>query len=140
MKKSSLFFLVLFITSLSSYAEESVQVTNAWINEAPPMAKSLAGYMEIHNRTDKSIMLRSITSPNFELAEFHKTEIQDGMARMTPVSQVVIKPHSKISFEPGGLHMMLINPRKEIKKGEKIEITLHFPNDKELTFTAKVKK
>lgn len=141
MKNTSLLFLALLLTSISSaYATDKVKIKNAWISEAPPMAKSLAGYMEIHNKTDKSVLLRSIKSPGFERSEFHKTEIHEGMARMTPVSRLVIKPHSKVVFEPGGLHLMLINPKKLIKAGDKVEMTLHFSNDTKLTFNATVKK
>lgn len=130
-------FLVLFTSTVTA---EKVTVKNAWINEAPPMARSLAGYMEIHNKADKSIMIRSITSTKFERSEFHKTEIKDGMARMTPVSHLTIEPRSKITFTPGGLHLMLINPSKALKAGDEVPVTLHFTNDTKVTFNVKVKK
>lgn len=141
MKKTSLLvFALLFISFTPVLASDKIKIKNAWISEAPPMAKSLAGYMEIHNMTDKSVMLRSITSNNFERAEFHKTEIHEGMASMAPVSRIVVKPHSKVSFEPGGLHLMLINPKRSFKAGDKLEMVLHFTNDTNLSFNATVKK
>lgn len=141
MKKTSLLFLALLLaSSTSSFAADKVKIKNAWVSEAPPMAKALAGYLEIHNKTDKSVMLRSISSPDFERSELHKTEIHEGMARMTPVSSLMIKANSKIIFEPGGLHLMLINPRKTVKAGDKLEMTLHLTNDTKLTFKATVKK
>lgn len=141
MKKTSPLILILFLVSITTAsAADKVNITNAWVSEAPPTAKTLAGYMEIHNKSDKSIMLRSISSPSFERSEFHKSEIHEGVARMTPVSRLTIKANSKITFEPGGLHLMLINPRKTIKAGDKVEITLYFNNDTTLTFNANVKK
>ena len=104
------------------------------------MAKSMAGYMEIHNMSDQTVMLRSITSEDFERSEFHRTEIKDGMARMSPVSHLSIKPHDKISFEPGALHLMLIHPKKVFKAGDKVNMTIQFTNDTKLSFEASVKK
>ena len=141
MKVKSLIILTLLFTPLTTVlAAEKIKVTNVWVSEGPPMAKSLAGYMVIHNMGDQAIMLRSITSENFERSEFHKTEIKDGMARMTLISHLVIKPHSKLSFEPGKFHLMLINPQKAFKAGDKIKMTLQFTNGEKLSFNASVKR
>lgn len=138
--KSLIILTLLLIPFTSALAAEKIKVTNAWVSEAPPMAKSLAAYLEIHNMTNKNIMLRSITSNNFEHTMIHKTEIKDGMARMSPVSHLVIKPHTKIRFEPGGYHLMLMKPKKALKAGDKVEMTLHFSDDYKLAFSASVKK
>lgn len=135
-----LIFILLVLSTSSGYAGENIRITNAWISEAPPTAKALAGYMEIHNSSDKPVFLRSITSDWFEQSEFHKTEIHEGMARMTPVPRITIKPDSKVVFEPGGLHLMLINPGRAIKAGNTVPMTLHFTNNNTLAFKAKVKK
>ena len=136
-----LFFFVLLITPFTGIlADEKIKVTDAWVSEAPPMAKSLAGYLEIHNNGDESVMLRSVTSNMFESAMMHKTEIKNGMATMSHVNEVVIKPHSKFRFEPGGYHIMLMNPKKTLKAGDKVEMTLQFTDNSKVAFTASVKK
>lgn len=139
--KSLIIVTLLIITPFSTvFSAEKIKITNAWVSEAPPMAKSMAAYMEIKNMTDKSVMLRSITSNNFERSMIHKTEIQNGMAKMSPVSHLVIKPNETIRFEPGKYHLMLVNPQKVLKAGDKVDLTLQFTNDLKMTVKASVKK
>ena len=48
------------------------------------------------------------------------------MMGMREVENVVIKPHSTFQFKPGAHHVMFINLKNDIKKGEKTEVTLYF--------------
>jgi len=141
MKMKPLILLFLFfIPFQGAFADAPIRVTNAWVAEAPPMAKSLAGYLEIHNDSDKSVMLHSITSNMFDRAMIHKTEIKNGMATMSHVAKVIINPHSKLRFEPGGYHLMLINPQKALKAGDKVEMNMQFTDATKVEFSATVKK
>ena len=141
MKIWSLIISIFLVSYLSiAIADENIKITDAWVNEAPPMAKTMACYMEIHNMSDQAVMLRSITSEDFDRSEFHKTEIKNGMAHMSAVTNLSIKPHEKISFEPGKLHLMLINPKHAFKAGDKIHLTIQFTNDTKLSYEVAVKK
>jgi len=120
--------------------ERELEVHNAWVREAPPSANVLAAYMSLHNHSDKTHTILSITSPQFSRAEIHRTEIKNGIARMLPVSRIIISPNGKVLFEPGGLHLMLIKPKKKYRSGDKIQLTLHLSDKSTFKFTAPVKK
>ncbi len=75
------FFLVLFSLNHVS-ADENITVQNAWIREAPPGIKIMAGYLEIENLSDKTLALMSAESTEFERIEFHLSQIEDGIAKM----------------------------------------------------------
>jgi copper(I)-binding protein len=124
----------------SSHEKLGLEVHNAWVREAPPSSKVLAAYMSLHNHTDKTHTVVSISSPQFGRAEIHRTEMKDDMARMLPVSKIMISSHGKVLFEPGGLHLMLINPKKKYKSGDKIQLTMHLSDKSTFDFTAPVKK
>jgi copper(I)-binding protein len=47
------------------------------------------------------------------------------LMQMTQVSSVALDTGSEVTFEPGGLHVMLVGLKKELKVGDVIELTLH---------------
>ncbi len=58
------FFLVLFSLNHAS-AGENITIQNAWLREAPPTIKKMAGYLEIENSSDKTLTLISAESSDF---------------------------------------------------------------------------
>lgn len=124
----------------SDFSHEKLEAHDPWVREAPPSVKILAGYLSLHNHTDKTHTILSITSPQFSRVEIHRTEIKNGMAHMSPVSKIMLSPNGKVVFEPGGLHIMLIKPKNKIKRGDMIQLTLHLSDKSTFDFTLPVKK
>lgn len=134
-----LLFVVLFSTQ-TALAENSIEVTGAWINEAPPTVKVLAGYFTISNLTGEAVDLVKAGSPAFEKIEFHLTETTDGVARMQKLDAVTIPAQSDFSFVLGAHHLMLFNPATAPKAGEKIPLQLTFSNGVSIDIEAEVKR
>lgn len=110
---------------LSSVADEpKVRVRAAWIREAPPVSTMLAGYLTIENDTENAIAVVGARSPTFARVEIHRTEMRNGMARMSRQDRVVIAPNGTQQFEPGGYHLMLIKPLNMLKRGDLVELEL----------------
>ncbi len=101
-------------------------IDNAWIREAPPVVKVLAGFMSISNPADKTVVLTGAESPLFEKIELHRSILENGMARMERQKQVEIPAGGKLEFSPGGLHLMLVNPKQPLKAGDTVEIIVKF--------------
>lgn len=139
-----IFVLLIICANMPSFASDHsharLEVHDHWVREAPPSAKVLAAYLSLHNHTDKTRTILSVTSPQFGRVEIHRTEMKDGMARMMPVSKIILSSHGKVLFEPGGLHLMLFNPKKKYRSGDKIRLTLHLSDKSTFDFTAPVKK
>ena len=124
MKKLS-FILLICLVSTAIIAEENFpKIENHWLRAAPPNAMMLAAYGELTNNNNADKILIGAYSPDFSMAEIHKTIITDGVARMVHQPQLIIKAHGQLTFEPGGLHIMLMHPTKSIKAGEEIKICL----------------
>lgn len=131
---------VLLVSSLTTWAQHGIEVSEPWVREAPPTARVLAGYMELHNHSDKPRMLTGVTSPAFGFAELHKTMEHGGMAHMEQVDEIVIPPHDKVVLGPGKLHIMLIDPTLQLKAGDTVSLTLTFRNDLSVKVIAPVRK
>jgi hypothetical protein len=123
-----------------AHTDGGIVIENAWVREAPPVAKMLAAYMTIENHTDKEHVLTGVTSASFKKVEMHKSMQKDGMATMQKQKQLTIPAGGEIKLQPGGYHLMLFNPSKPLKAGDEVSFTLTFANGSVTTITAKVKK
>ena len=137
------FFLVLFSLNHAS-ACENITVQNAWIREAPPTIKIMAGYLDIENSSDKELILLAAESDEYERIEFHQSQIENGVARMRQQDEIIIAQNSTFSFTPGGFHLMMFNPSSPMREGKLTSIKLIFKGgdkgNKTHTFDAMVKR
>jgi len=130
--------LLLLIGSSLVMADATLTIGEPWIREAPPTARVMAGYLTMINAGDTPVTVTSISSPDFEDAEIHRTVVEDGIARMLPVSQLEIPANSPLKLEPGGLHLMLFNPQRPLPEGETVTLIIHHSNGSKVTATAPV--
>jgi periplasmic copper chaperone A len=74
----------------------------------------------------------------FGSIEMHGTIMEDGVARMRHQDTVTVGPGAVVSFEPGGLHLMLMQPLDGIPTSGEIAITLLLADGGRLEFSAPV--
>lgn len=99
-------------------------ISNHWLRAAPPNAKMLAAYGQLQNNTNHNKKLIGAFSPDFHMTEIHKTIIDDGMAKMVHQPEQTIAPKDTLIFKPGGLHIMLMHPKRKITVGDSVKICL----------------
>ena len=106
-------------------ADEILDIDDAWVAEAPPVAPVMGGYMKIENETDKPISITRASCPDFEIVEIHEMSMSGGMMKMREIEKLVVPANGKVELKPGGYHLMLIKPKKPFKKGDTLMVTLH---------------
>ena len=120
-----LVILLCVLTSVSTArAEIDLAVSNAWIREAPPGATVLAGYLKITNRGTTHATITGVSADDFSSVEVHRTVMEDGMARMLPVETIEIPAFGRLVLEPGGLHLMLIEPKRPLSEGDTVVLEM----------------
>ena len=102
-----------------------LDIDDAWVAEAPPVAPVMGGYMKIENKTDKLISISSASCPDFEKVEIHEMSMSGGMMKMRQIEKLAVPANAKVDLQPGGYHLMLINPKQAFKKGDTRTGTLH---------------
>lgn len=86
-----------------------------------------AGYLTIENGLATADTLQGVTGEDMDRVEMHETyEREDGLRGMRPVEALVVAPDGRVRFEPGGLHLMLINMDRALAVGDSVEVTLSF--------------
>jgi copper(I)-binding protein len=133
-----LFVGLVFATSLAC-AADTLHVRDAWIPEAPPVADVMAAYFEIDNSGSKPVTITGFSCKDFGDVMMHKTVEQDGMSRMIHMDTLTVAAKSKLKFERGGLHLMLMMPKHSFKAGDKVAMTMHTADKHAIKFTAIVK-
>lgn len=116
---------LLLTAALPAVAETDgpLQVENAWIREAPPGSATLAGYLTLVNRGATPVTISEISSPEFGAAEIHLSRVENGVAKMIAVGNLEIPAGSSVMLQPGGYHLMLFRPVRELHAGD--TVTLH---------------
>ena len=118
--------LILFI---SDSAISEIVVKNAWVRAAPAGSQIMAAYMHIDNQGSQTMSSSKIIANGFERTELHMSFIDNNVAKMKELEDISINGSESLTLEPGGLHLMLINPEKVPIKNSKIEILMFFENE-----------
>lgn len=119
---------------------KEIGITDPRIPERPPVAKMLAAYMTIANTAATAKQLVSVASPDFKQIEIHQTTLHNGMAQMTAQASLPLPANSKVVLEPGGLHLMLMHPLRQLRAGDEVMLTLEFDDGATLAVTVPVVK
>lgn len=127
-----------FIPAASEPA--GVSVHDAWIREAPPGVATMAGYMELRNHTARPQVLVAASGSGFERVMVHRTIVKDGVAGMAHASRVVLKANASFAFRPGDHHLMLMNPNRPLRVGDRTVIKLEFSSGLVLPVGFEVRK
>ena len=139
MKKIWIFvFLTTLLLSLCQPQDKGFEVKDYWLRSAVKGGNT-AMYMSIQNDSTVGDELVKVSSDIAEAVEMHKTIIDNnGAMQMSPVSSVLLEPDAEVIFEPGGLHVMFIGLKQDLKAGDKVEVTIHFKNREDMILTVPV--
>ena len=97
-----------------------LDIIGATIPLAPKNASVNAGYVKFTNTSNKDVEFHRFTSPVYDSVEMHITESKSGSAKMKQVKKILVPANSSIELKPGGAHLMLIGPRRDVKAGEQV--------------------
>ncbi len=132
--------LLLLATLLPAGARAQLNANDAWIRHLPPAVPVRSGYVVITNPSSRPITIVAAESPAFARVEFHRSVERDGKMQMQRVESVTIEPGARLAFEPGGLHLMLIEPRRSLKSGDLVELALRLDDGRVLRLEMTVQR
>ena len=116
-----------------------VAVRDPWIAEAPPGAMAAAAFMVLENDGAEPRSAVGAESAACERIEFHRSEIEGGIARMVEQNSLTVPAGGRLTLEPGGTHLMLIRP-VALHAGDRVQITLELDDGEKLAVEAVVRE
>jgi periplasmic copper chaperone A len=109
-----------------SHEKDDLQIRHPWARATPPGANVAAGYFEIRNNGKQSDRLMSAATPVAKKVEMHVTEHADEVAKMRQLRAFEVPGRERLTLEPNGAHLMLVDLVQPLKKGERFPMTLRF--------------
>jgi copper(I)-binding protein len=101
---------------------QPASVKDAWVRAPAPGQKVAGVYMEIVSRTNTALV--AVASPVAARAELHSMALEDGVMKMRPLERIELPAGTAVKLAPGGLHVMLIDLKQPLQRGEKVPLTL----------------
>lgn len=141
--KSYFIFLVLIIPALlvacnPASPESTLSFEHGWVRAMPPGARMTAAYGVITNIGSDPITISSFTSDSFAAASLHRTRIKNGVTSMEQLPGLTQSAGDSSVLEPGGLHLMLMNPTREIRPGDSVGLTVTTSGGRKFQFSLPV--
>lgn len=99
-------------------------IQRAWIRSAPPNSKTMAGFLVLKNTCKTSIKIVDVESKDFGMPMIHRSVLENGVSKMRDSGILEIKSGASLKFEAGGLHLMLMQPLRALKEGDKAGVRL----------------
>jgi copper(I)-binding protein len=135
--KHILIFVLIAFSLSACGAEPGIEVREAWMRPAA-QGENGAIYFVIHNRGSNADALTGVSSDAAGAIEIHESKMSGDVMQMQQLDSVPLEPSAEIKFEPGGLHIMLVDLTTEFKVGDAVDITLHFTNFEDISVTVPV--
>ena len=127
MNKTILPVIVAVLMGCSAGVVAPLVASDVVVTPPLPGASMSAGYLTIRNNSSDTIELTAVTSPQYGRVEIHETIIDNDIARMRPLDGLLIPAGQSLILEPGGKHLMLMQPKDSINA-----VTLNFYADEQL--------
>jgi periplasmic copper chaperone A len=120
--------VALAIASAASHAQSKgdVRIENPWARATVPGAAVGGGYLVIRNNRAAPDRLVAATSPASARVEIHEMAMEKDIMRMREVKSVEVPAKSAVEFKPGGFHLMLVELKAPLRKGDKVPVLLRF--------------
>jgi copper(I)-binding protein len=103
----------------------SLAVSGAYV-PAPASPDVAAAYFTVHNRGDTPDALVAVSTALTPDASLHHYVRSDGAEQMAPLARLAVPPHGRAVLQPGGNHLMLMHPNRQLRQGDRVTLTLHF--------------
>jgi len=101
---------------------DNVKIENAWARATAPGQKVAAGFMDLTADADMAVVGGS--SPVSNSLELHFMRMDNGVMEMRQMKEIALPKGQTVKLEPGGLHIMFIGMKNQIKAGDKVPVTL----------------
>jgi len=117
--------LMLALTQMPTAAAQVV-VSDAWATPPLVRGRPIAAYMTLTNQGSEAVTLVAAESPAARRIVIHTAVHENNIVRMQPAGPVAVPAGGKLQLQPGGLHLMLFDPRPDLEPGSTFRLRLRF--------------
>ncbi len=139
MKRYLLFFgvLTLLLNACGNTEAGDIEIHEPWVRPTA-QGENAAVYFILHNHSANDDELIGASSNVADVAEIHESKMENDVMQMNMLTSLPIAADEEVNFTPGGLHIMLVNIKQELKAGDHIGVILHFKNHEDIVANVSV--
>jgi hypothetical protein len=112
--------LALAFASAPAWAQ--VSVSQPWVRGTVQGQKATGAFMQL--RSADGAALVGARSPIAGVVEIHEMKMDNDVMRMRAIPKLDLPAGQAVELKPGGYHVMLMDLRQPLKKGDTVPITL----------------
>lgn len=135
-----LLWMCAFAASAGAAEPACVSVRDGWVRLPPGAMPMGAGYGQIRNDCKVPVTVVAAESTAFGDVSLHETTLVDGVSRMRAVDGLPIAPGASVALKPGGLHLMLMQPRAPLQEGAQVPLRLRLQDGRTVDGRLQVRK
>jgi periplasmic copper chaperone A len=112
--------------------QAGLALSDPWFRLVMPPLPA-AGYFTLSNTSTTPQTLIGAASPACGMLMLHRSVDQGGQERMVEVASIPVPARGKVSFQPGGYHLMCMLPTTAMRLGQSVPVTFRFADGGSLT-------
>jgi copper(I)-binding protein len=121
---------VLLATVAGVHAKDAmvgdIHISKPWARATAPTAQVGGGFMGLMNHGKADDALVAVKAGVSEKVELHTHSMDGGVMKMREVTRIAVPAGKAVELKPGSFHIMFINLKAPLKKGDTIPLTLVF--------------
>lgn len=127
-----LFLISVLLSSAGCGAGGELGVSGAWARPAETGQNS-ALYFVVDNPTGQADTLLAVRGTAAAALEMHLSRVdENGVVSMERQETVPVPERGTVEFQPGGLHVMLVEVAEPLQPGDRITVYFEFQNAGEI--------
>ena len=127
---------LLTLASATAVAAD-VDVKTPWVRGTVSGQQATGAFMEITSKSGAAII--GASSPVSGVTEVHEMKMDGGVMKMRAVARLDLPAGKPVKLQPGGYHVMLMDLKQPLKKGDLVPLTLKFEGKDKSVETIEVK-
>lgn len=130
--------LAAFLMLCGAAAQAEVTVKDAWVRGTTPAQKATGAFMEITSSEPAALVAAS--SPAAGVVEIHTMKMEGDVMKMRAIPKLDLPAGKAVKLDDrGGHHVMLMDLKQQLKKGDVVPITLKVEGKDKQVHTVEVK-
>lgn len=115
-----------FVAALmaSAPAWSQVMVSAPWVRGTVQGQKATGAFMQLQSTDGASLV--AAESPVAGVVEIHEMRMESNVMRMRAIQKLDLPAGQVVELKPGGYHVMLLDLKQPLKKGDSVQLKLKF--------------
>ncbi|MFA7270299.1 MAG: copper chaperone PCu(A)C [Sterolibacterium sp.] len=131
------FALAIVLAISGSTVLADVGVKDAWARGTVAGQTATGAFMELKSSDDATLI--GVSSPVAGVVELHEMTMDNGVMKMRALPRLDLPAGKPVALRPGSYHIMLMDLKQPLKKGDSLLLTLKLESKDKKLSTLEVK-